>query len=150
MQPSEVRDRVLHDHAGLRRRVDEIERLAKDVIENERRHIGGLRARAEELLSTLAEHMRWEDRYLAPALEDTDAWGPERVERFHADHREQREFLADVMERLQDQRQPPVALAASLLDLVGHLRRDMEDEEGTFLDPDVLRDDVVGIDVEAG
>lgn len=150
MRPSEVRDRVLHDHVGLRRRVDEIERLAKAVIANERHHIGGLRVYAKDLLGVLAEHMRWEDLYLAPALEDADAWGPERAELLAEDHREQREFLTSLVERLQDQRQPPVALAANLLELVERLRRDMEEEEAFFLDPDVLRDDVVGINVEAG
>ena len=150
MRPSQVRARILEDHTALRRRLDEIERLANDVIANERCHIGGLRARAEDLLTTLREHMDWEDRYLAPALEDADAWGPERAALLDQDHRDQREFLGDVIERLQDQRQPAPLLASSLLDLVGHLRRDMEEEEGFFLDPDVLRDDVVGINVEAG
>lgn len=150
MRPSEVRDRVLHDHVKLRRRIDEIERLAKDVVANERRHIGGLRARAEELLAKLADHMRWEDRYLAPTLEDSDGWGPERADLLAEDHREQREFLAGVIERLQDQRLPTIALAANLLDLVARLNRDMDEEEAFFLDPDVLRDDVVGIAVESG
>jgi hypothetical protein len=150
MRPSQVRERVLRDHVELRQRIDEIERLARDVVSNERRHIGGLRARAEELLAALAEHMRWEDRHLAPTLEDSDAWGPERADMLCEDHREQRAFLSGVIERLQDQRVPTVALAANLLDLVARLNRDMEEEEALFLDADLLRDDVVGIAVETG
>jgi hypothetical protein len=34
--------------------------------------------------------------------------------------------------------------------LVGLLRDDMREEETVFLDERVLRDDIVGIDVEAG
>jgi iron-sulfur cluster repair protein YtfE (RIC family) len=150
MRPSQVRRRILDDHTALRRRLEEIEELAKGVAADERHHVGGLRARAEELLRVLSEHMYWEDRHLAPALEDADAWGPERARLLEQDHRDQRSFLADVVERLQDQQQPPPLLATKLLDLVGRLRADMEEEEGFFLDPDVLRDDVIGVNVEAG
>jgi len=150
MLPSKVREHVLHDHEVLRRRLGEIQRLARDVVANERQHVAGLRARAQELLDTLAEHMRWEDRYLSPALEDSDAWGPERADLLAEDHREQRAFLSELVAKLNDATQPPTELAEALLDLVDRLYRDMDEEESFFLDPNVLRDDVVAIDVEAG
>ena len=150
MQPSEVRDRILRDHDELRRKLYAIERLAKEVGHDERRHVGPLRTSAERLLADLREHMRWEDRYLAPALEDSDAWGPERAEQLAEDHREQRNYLAGVIAELQDQVRPAAVLATHLLELVRRVLRDMEEEEAFFLDPDVLRDDVVGIDVETG
>lgn len=150
MQPSEVRRRVLHDHRDLRRQLLGIERLAQEVATGERRHVGPMRQAVERLLAVLHEHMRWEDRHLAPAVEDADAWGPERAALLAADHREQRTMLAEVVAELQSQDRPAAVLAARLLELVRHLREDMASEEAIFLDPKVLRDDVIGIDVETG
>lgn len=145
-----MRSRVLREHAGLRTQLTQLERLIRQVTSGERRQVGPLRQAAERLLATLRRHMRWEDRYLAPAVEDADAWGPERAKRLSEEHREQRIFLDDIVAELQLQDRPPVVLAAHLLELVRRLREDMEAEEALFLDPNVLRDDVIGIDVETG
>lgn len=149
MQPSEVRRRVLRDHDQLRRQIEDVSRLASDVITRDV-DVGGLRAAAAALLASLAEHMKWEDRYLAPALENADAWGPERVALLSEDHRNQREFLSELVDRLHDTASRPLELAAGLLEWIDSLHRDMEEEEAAFLDPDILRDDIVGIDVETG
>ena len=98
----------------------------------------------------LARHMRWEDRHLGPALLDADAWGEERLARLRGDHREQREILAHSLERLRDSNRPGVLVTSDLRDLILMLRDDMEEEERDLLDPRVLRDDVVAIDLEAG
>ena len=79
-----------------------------------------------------------------------DAWGEERAEILETDHREQRELLRDVIDKLRDHDRPPRVVAENVLDLVALLRQDMEEEEAMLLDPRVLRDDIVGIDVEAG
>jgi iron-sulfur cluster repair protein YtfE (RIC family) len=150
MQPSEVRHRILRDHEGLRARLVRVEELARALRNDELRQVGDLREAAETLLSILREHMRWEDRYLVPVLRDADAWGDERAERFEQEHREQRELLSWVVGDLQDQQKPPVVLAAHIQDLVETLRTDMDEEEAFFLDPDVLRDDVVSIDMTTG
>jgi iron-sulfur cluster repair protein YtfE (RIC family) len=150
MRPSEVRDHVLDDHQRLRRQLGRLERLAMEVTRGDRLQIGELRSAGEELLTTLLRHMDWEDRQLAPALADADGWGAERANRLTSHHVEQREELSSIVADLQDQRRPPLVLATTLLQLVRHLRLDMQEEEGFFLDPNVLRDDVVGIDVEAG
>jgi iron-sulfur cluster repair protein YtfE (RIC family) len=150
MQPSEVRDRVLRDHAGLRELIERVESLAREVSGGERPQVRELRTAAETLLSTLLRHMDWEDRELVPALADSDAWGPERARRLSEEHVEQRQFLGGVIEGLRDSQRPPMALAASLIDLAQTLLIDMEEEEAFFLDPDVLRDDVIGINVETG
>ena len=150
MRNSEVRTHVLRDHEALRRRLVGLERQSRRVTDDNLGNVGPLRQEALQLLSRLREHMRWEDRYLVPALREADAWGPERAKRFDDDHREQRETLALIVEELQEQRKPPSVLAKHLLDLVTDLLRDMEEEEAFFLDPRVLRDDVVGIDVETG
>ena len=94
--------------------------------------------------------MQWEDLYLAPALEDADAWGPERKALLARDHLEQRAELATLVVRLEDPGERAGPLAESVLDWIQRLHRDMEEEEAGFLSESILRDDVVGIDVEGG
>jgi hypothetical protein len=148
MQPSEVRERILADHAGLRRRVERLEALASEPLTTGR--AATLRSEGLSLLEVLEEHMRWEDLYLAPALRDADAWGKEREARLKAEHREQREVLREVVSRLEDPERPDPVIQRTLLDFLEMLRADMDDEEESLVRADVLRDDPVGIDVEAG
>lgn len=150
MRPSEVRRRVQQDHVAIRGMILSLEHLAAQVLEGERHLVGELRVEGEKLLQTLREHMRWEDLHLAPALRQADAWGEERAARLDADHREQREMLAHVLESVQDQGRPAQLIARTLLDLIEMLRVDMESEESDLLDPRVIRDDVVAVDVETG
>lgn len=150
MRPSEVRDRVLSDHAALRARLEHLEQLADHAATRRGADPEGLRAGAEALLATLREHMRWEDRFLLPLLRDADGWGDERARRFEAEHAEQREVLGLLSGDLREGSRPPRVVAAHLLDLIEGLRLDMDEEERVFLDPCVVRDDVVGIDVETG
>lgn len=148
MRPSEVRGRILHDHEWLRGRLDRVERLARQPPGPDGR--ADLRQAAQELLDRLEEHMRWEDRYLVPALREADAWGEERAARLEREHREQREMLHWIVAELREATKPASVIAEHVRDLVADLRTDMEEEEAFFLDPDVLRDDVVGIDVNTG
>ena len=150
MQPSEIRRRILEDHRRIRAALDSLERSAGAVANGERPLVGPLRVEGEELLAKLLDHMRWEDLYLRPALLEADAWGRERASRLDHDHREQRQLLEWALAGVTDQSRPPVLLARSLLDLAKLLHADMEDEEAVLLDERVLRDDVVGIDVETG
>lgn len=150
MQPSQVLDRVLHDHKRLRIAVSEIEVLAKRVIDGADDQLESLLERGQALAATLATHMGWEDRYLAPALEDADAWGPERAALLAEDHREQRVVLTQLIEGLANRSESAVVLATDLLKFAHGLMRDMDEEEAAFVNPSVLRDDVIGIDVEAG
>lgn len=150
MRPSEVRRRVFSDHESLRARLDEIEDLVGVVSGGDAERGLSLRMRAVELLDTLELHMQWEERFLVPVLQDSDAWGPARVERFHTEHREQREVLRHLLGVLGDNGRPASLLARSVRDFAVLLRADMDEEESVFLDPSVVRDDVVGVDVETG
>lgn len=150
MQPSEVLHRVRHDHEHLRAAVSEIEALAKNVMSGDEAQMDRLLERGKALTSALARHMRWEDLYLAPALEDADAWGPERAALLAEDHREQREVLSRLVEDLENPQEPASVLAANLVRWAHHLMQDMEEEEASFVNSKILRDDVIGIDVEGG
>ena len=150
MQPSEVRETVLRDHLALRGILSRVESLAHLVAGDEPWRVGDLRAAAESLLDTLASHMEWEDRHLGPLLRDADASGAESEARLKRDHAEQREVLRHALERLHDEGRPATLVARNLLDLVTLLRAEMEDEESSLLGSYVLRDDTIGLDVDAG
>ncbi|MDJ0864629.1 MAG: hemerythrin domain-containing protein [Myxococcota bacterium] len=150
MNPTEIRRRVLQDHEALRERLVALAELARQVADGDTDQARTLRGEAALFLEVLGTHMKWEDRFLRPALADADAWGKERVARLDADHREQREVLAAVLDRLLDGTRPAPLVARDVLDLVELLRRDMAEEEQDLLDPRVLRDDVVTIDGMSG
>ena len=149
MRLVEMRDRLMRDHAALRARVARVESLSRAALSSAS-GIQELRAEARELIRALEQHIGWEDEHVLPVLSDVDEWGPERVQRMQADHLEQRELLRYANSVLDDPSRALELLARTTLDLARLLQDDMEDEEQAVLDPSVLRDDVVGVDVETG
>jgi hypothetical protein len=149
MQLAEIRERVLRDHACLRVRVKRVEDLSRAALASAS-GASELRAETRELIRVLEQHIGWEDAHLLPALPDVDEWGPERLRRMQSDHAEQRELLRYASSVLDDPSRALELLARTTLDLARLLQDDMEDEEEVVLDPSVLRDDVVGVDVETG
>jgi hemerythrin-like domain-containing protein len=148
--PAETRAWILQDHQNLRVLLSQLEDVAQQVQDGDRRLLGPLRLEAERFMHRFEDHTRWEDRYLRPALLDADAWGQERAARLDHDHTEQRKLLEDSLDRLREADRPPAQVARAVLDLIALIRTDMEEEERDLLDPRVLRDDVVAIDTEAG
>ena len=145
MKPSVVRLRILSDHRSLRRDLERLDALVAEVRAG-RAPGATLRLDTEALLAWLRGHMRWEEAYLLPALREADAWGAERAKRLVDDHREQRELLDFLNQRLLDDAQPAALLVRDVTHLIALLREDMRQEEAELLDERVLRDDVVAID----
>ncbi len=145
MQASEVRRSVLSDHQKLREQLTKLEQLARAALVGTRLPTAALRGEAKVLLASLASHMTWEDRYLAPVLLEVDAWGDLRCAQLAEDHREQRNLLEYALRQLHDEGRPESIVAGNLLDLVALLRDDMNEEESALLDASQLRDDVVDV-----
>jgi hypothetical protein len=150
MEPSRVRDYVLKDHVNLRARLDRIEAEARASEEWGRNGASAALAECEAFLDAFLIHMEWENVHLTRALREADAWGPEREERLRQEHREQRDILTQLIEELRGLVSEPALLAGKLTEFIAMVRQDMLEEESCVLDPNVLRDDVVGINVEAG
>ncbi|NNL67957.1 MAG: hypothetical protein HKP30_17040 [Myxococcales bacterium] len=150
MRPSEVRRHVLSDHAHLRERLTRIVRYAGAVVRGGSAPAGVLRMEGEALLEFMEQHMSYEDQHLVPILREADAWGDVREERFAAEHREQRELLAYALAQLVEPSRPERVVAQMLLDLAELLEKDMHEEEAAFLDPRIVRDDPITIDLFAG
>jgi len=147
MKPSAVRARILHEHEEIRSLVEGLERAIVKLRAGEADAVAAARSAGDALRERLFDHIDLEDAILAPALREADAWGPVREEQLLKHHREQREQLRD-LERLEALH--PDELREKLQWLVDDLRDDMKHEENALLDPDLLRDDVVGIDVSDG
>lgn len=137
----EVRSRVLDAHVRLRLRSAELASEALLIARGAKRHDVRVRALVAELWSTVEQADQLEDRELVPLLAHADAWGPARVEQLrerHARHERDLSALADqlavdlsadeVVERID-------CVLTSLLE-------DLDDEEATSLEPDVLDPEV--------
>jgi hypothetical protein len=142
IRPSAVRDRILRDHEGLRRQLDQLATQQRALEAGDAKAIEPALVLVADLLQSLSLHLELEDAVLEPALREIDAWGPIRAEDLLRHHDRQRAQLAEVAERSQVA-QTPHALSAVLATLIADLRADMAEEEREVLDADLLCDDLV-------
>ncbi|UCE84709.1 MAG: hemerythrin domain-containing protein [Deltaproteobacteria bacterium] len=140
MKPSEVRKRILEEHAALRRLLAEVEGLAERYEDGSADLAPMLLERGRTLYESLAAHLDVEDAYLAPALRAAGAEGERRAESLAHEHREQRELLRYLLGRIHELQRPTILIAREVRSFVGYVRVDMEHEEKTILSEAVFRD----------
>jgi iron-sulfur cluster repair protein YtfE (RIC family) len=150
MRPSEVRRTVLGEHAKLRGLLAEVQSLVSLVARGHRDAEDLLRERGRALHDFFCGHLDLEDRILVPALRQSDGWGEERARLVSEEHREQREIMSYILERLTDPQRPGILVARDLASLADRLAADMMHEEDAMLSDRVLRDDVIAIDAMTG
>jgi iron-sulfur cluster repair protein YtfE (RIC family) len=149
MRPSQVRSRILRDHAVLSEKLATLQRFADEASQQDAEACARARAFACGVVEELADHLEVEEQLLIPLLRDMDAWGPLRANELYQHHEQQWIGLKRLQERATSSVQPP-ELATHIAPTIRRLRQDMEQEELDLLTPDLLRDDVLGIDVEDG
>lgn len=143
MEPSEIRRRILDEHHQLREQLHELALLVEEVRAG--KPPGPLRAALLDTTDTLLAHMKTEDEILAPALLETDAWGPWRVSQMKAHHERDRERVEGLRRALQDDVVDSDALVRAAVGLIAELHAEMADEDKTLLHPDILKDDLISI-----
>jgi CBS domain-containing protein/hemerythrin-like domain-containing protein len=141
LAPSEVRERIVHEHESLRTMMERIETLAASVIDGDARADAALRTETRELYQTLLRHIELENAILAPALRETDAFGPARADGLLREHERQHGLLHSALASLDEH--PAKELARTVASFIEDLRRDMEHEEKALLDPELLKDDPI-------
>jgi hypothetical protein len=141
MRTSEVRQRMIEQHAQLRRELAQLSQLA-DGIRKKPAHHESLRAAAEAVLERLHEHIRWEESYLLPVLRRAGAWGTQQAERLSDEHSEQRELLDIAVELLWDGKRSAAIVGRDLVRLVALVHEDMAAEE-ELLDEKRLADSIL-------
>ena len=146
MRTSEIRTRLLAQHAELRALIDGVRRALGDLptdgqVRDDRSSSETASVAITRLFGGLREHNEEEERLLRDVIRTADAWGPARVEIMDERHvREHSELYAALSgaERAQDERQ-----VGTILD---RLLEHMAFEEKVLLDENVLRDVVVATD----
>lgn len=150
MLPSQVRDRILMDHAVIRDRLSALSSLIEEARSGDSHAGQQLGRRGRSFLEFFIAHIELENRLLVPALRQVDAWGDVRADRVRKEHAEQMTEVQLLLEEFGDPFTGSQEIATRLEDFIAVLEVDMAAEEKATLNPDLLRDDVVGIDVEAG
>jgi hypothetical protein len=135
-RPSEIRELILAQHEELRA---EYAALDSRV----------LRERCGGLYRMLLRHIAVEDTYLAPALRETDGFGPLRADDLEQEHDRQRRLLRYALSSI-DETTAGATLTQSIPPLLESLRADMAHEERDLLDPDLLKDDSITTDTCTG
>ncbi len=144
--PSELRRRVLEDHARLRPGLRELRAAAEWARTGDPERRDTLRREAADFAIRFFRHLEMEEQELVPVLRRIDAWGDERARRVIEEHVEQRGALVDLLAELDD---PSLSLERSarrVLEVVAAIEADMIHEEETVLHENLLRDDVVSLD----
>jgi len=149
MRTNEIRKRILDEHRRLRDRLEMLELAVEAVSEDPKRRASVHRS-ARKTLSFLIEHTLLEDTILAPALLQADAWGPIRASAMLEHHEAQREELRRLIRTYEHSWDDGDRMAATTLAWIEEVRADMEREEYELLSNDLLNDETVAIDGEAG
>ena len=151
LDPSQVRSVILTEHKHLRGLLAQVVTSAEALLaQSSVAHWEKLREDGRILLGRLCNHIELENRILAPALRDTDSYGPLRARTLIEDHAQQRGQLEATLMLLDDPNQPMEGLAQRLLELVADVRADMAHEERDLLDPELLRDSILTTDTFTG
>jgi hypothetical protein len=148
-RPSSVRTCILEQHHALAQKLDHVQQSAAALAAAGHASLERAIALGRELCREFAAHIELEDRLLVPALREVDAWGEIRVQELARTHGQQQEEL-QALPLSEPCPVEPCALAARLIAIIEALRADMMREQQGLLTPEVLRDDVLGIDVEDG
>ncbi len=153
MEPAQVRSVILSEHVHLRGLISQTEMAASRVVEQDaygEEDVAVVRGRARQLVKAMAAHIELENRVLVPAIRKVDGFGPVRADRMLAEHAEQARSWNNVLMQLDDQTQPALAIGKAVLLLTRALREDMAAEEEALLNQDLLRDEMICIDIEDG
>lgn len=150
MQPSQVREKILLDHAVIRTSIENLNALIAQVRSGDEGAGEHLTRDGCTFLEFLVTHIERENRVLVPAIREIDAWGEVRAEQLLKEHTEQTAEARSLIEALADAFTRPPLAADQLESFLAELEADMAMEERVVLSEDLLRDDIIGIDVEAG
>lgn len=147
LTPGQVRLRILRDHEVLRALIAEVDEMVEQVRAGE--HVGGpLRSKIRDLYRSLCRHLDLEEAILVPALKDTDAFGPVRVDQLVAEHKKQRQQLEELL--LQEKNHTDSDLADKVQQLTSDFLKDMHEEEESHLSAKILKDDLISADLFSG
>jgi hemerythrin-like domain-containing protein len=148
LMPSEVRLKVLSQHREIEQMLAELEAGVASLGDGNV-DPGQVKKAAYALRGILELHMTFEEAHMAPAINDADGFGPERVRHLHAEHAEQRAELDRLVDAIRDAASTD-DLGAGVARLAHMLRKDIEEEERAYVNEKLLRDSVIPTDTFGG
>ncbi len=148
LMPSEVRRKVLGQHREIEQMLAELEagvaHLGDGSVDE-----GQVKRAAYALRGILELHMNFEEAYMAPAINEADGFGPERVRHLHAEHAEQRKELDRLVDQIREA-ESPAELKKRVAKLAEMLRNDIEEEERDYVNEKILHDHLMPSDTFGG
>ncbi len=148
LMPSEVRRKVLSQHREIEQMLSELEagvtHLGDGSVDASQ-----VKRAAYALRGILELHMNFEEAHMAPAINDADGFGPERVRHLHEEHTEQRQELDRLVDQIREA-SSPADLKVSVVKLAMMLRKDIEEEERDYVNEKLLHDHIMPSDTFGG
>jgi hypothetical protein len=146
LHPSQIRALLLREHDDLRRLASSIHETAQHILEGDSAAAPALHDMCTRLHASLCAHLDLEDAVLAPALRETDAFGPDRADALIRHHQAQRRTIEAVLAHGADAEGDPHKMAELVQPFVSHLLEDMDREDREVLHPNLLKDDPILVD----
>jgi hypothetical protein len=144
-----ARGAILGQHERIRSLLARAHAIAEAALDGEPRSPDAVASSIGDIRTIMEVHLAFEERSLIPILREDLPLGPPRADRLLDEHHRQRETLATLHREACAFPDFPL-LAAKLAFLTEWLLADMNEEELSLLNPDVLRDDVVVVDQSSG
>lgn len=148
LTPVDVRKLMLGDHQNIRTKLDELSSSAKSLLSAGPSELARVLRLTHRLASELKSQIAFEAKVLLPALRNADAWGKVRGDNLITQLRERRKALRSL--RIKAAKKDQATLGADIDQYIDERRRGMTHVEQESLNPGVLRDDIMGIDVSGG
>lgn len=148
LRPSAVARRMLEQHERLGSKLDELSRAGRELRAGGPLALERVLGLARGLHDELLAHIVLEGRLLVPALRDIDAWGKVRADKLLERLRIRRRELKDLRESCGQLRTG--LLGGVIRRFVAGRLADMAHAERHVFHENVLRDDVLGVDVSCG
>lgn len=148
MNPRDVAKLIKSKHREMRTRFDELSALTKTLVTAEPREFARFLRLAQTLYIELKSQIALEAKVLVPALRVADAWGKVRADQLIAQLRARRKELRNL--RKSSARKERASIGPEVDEFIDGRRASMARAERDTLDAGVLRDDVLGVDVNGG
>ncbi len=133
---------ILAQHVHLRDLLERARALAEATLDGEASAPDAVASAVGDVRSAMEVHLTFEEAVLLPLFRDDLPLGPIRAERLVDEHLRQREMLGALHKEACHHPELPT-LAAKLAVLTSWLLADMNEEERSLLDPDVLPGGIV-------
>jgi hypothetical protein len=149
MDLSDIRKRLIDQHRQIRGHIARLQGLTAGTPEGEL----DFRVALADLSDELARHNREEERLLSAVVPALDAWGAVRKQLMDEHHARQHAAQLSALRILAEHKPFATSLADSIALVrrgLGEILDHMDREERELLNPDVLRDDVYAVDMNAG